>query len=728
MAHAAPTPPVRPAFPGAPNPLGASFHRENGRDRTRFAVHAPDADGVEVCLIAPDGSEDRIALPEQTFGVWHGEVDGVAPGQWYGYRCHGQWDPGAGIRLNPAKLLLDPWGTRVIGDVGDPVALRSFEDDPFGAPSTVDSRGHTPLSVVTTPLDPVTPSHPRVPWEDTVVYEMHVGAFTARHPDIPERERGSYLGLAHPRVLEYLTGLGVTAVELLPVHACLTEESVRARGMRNHWGYSTAGFFAPHPGYAAEPGREIAEFATMVRALHDAGLEVILDVVYNHTCEERGDGITLSWRGLDARGYYLLDEHGHDIDLTGCGNTLDASSPIVVRMIVDSLRHWAGLGVDGFRFDLASALGRRGGGEFDPRAAVFSAIAADPVLTRCKLIAEPWDATADGYRVGGFEPPWSEWNDRFRDVVREFWTGSGGVGPLASRVSGSEDLFGSPRRVHHVGHAREPWGGPRRPWASINYVTAHDGFTVADLVSYRRKHNDANREDGRDGTDHNHSVDHGVEGPTDDPDILAARARHVRALLATLLLSTGTPMLLSGDEFGNSWGGNNNAYCVPAGTARTDAWPLDWSRADVTLIAFVRRALALRRAAPALRQPEFFTGRRSRGGNPDLVWFDDTGTEMTEHSWHDGSLRTLQAWIDCADVRSHTADGHLLGDDSWLVVAHAGGPHEITLARPEWFYGTLLLEFDSSRADGAPDPRGPLQCNEILQFTGPTFLVLRAVG
>ncbi|EOM76287.1 glycogen debranching protein GlgX [Rhodococcus rhodnii] len=710
--------------PSSPFPLGSTYSRVAGGGATRFAVHAPDADAVDVRLLGDDGREERVALTEQTYGVWHGVVEGVRPGRHYGYRAHGPWEPRRGVRIAPAKVLLDPWGRRVTGRIGDRAALRAYAGtDPFGERSDVNSWGHTPLSVVAEPDTPAETTHPRTPWEETVIYELHVGSFTARRTDIPREVRGTYLGLAHPAVIEYLVGLGVTAVELMPVHAIVTEESVHRRGMRNHWGYSTAGFFAPHPGYAVRPGEEIGEFRAMVAALHRAGIEVILDVVYNHTCEERTDGISLSWRGLDCRGYYLLDADGADVDLTGCGNTIDASSPVAVRMITDSLRYWATvMGVDGFRFDLATALARRGGASVDPRGALLTAITTDPVLAQCKLIAEPWDATGTGYGLGAFEPAWSEWNDRYRDTVRRFWNGEQVVGEFASRVAGSEDIFGHPRRVGHLGGPLEPWGGRRRPWASINFVTAHDGFSATDLVSYTRKHNEANGENSRDGTDHNHSVNHGVEGPTSDPAVVRARGRHVRALLATLVFSTGTPMLRAGDEFGASTGGNNNTYCVPEETPVADAWPLDWEAADDGLLDFVTRALALRRVSPALRQPEFFSGRAAPDARPDLVWFDRDGVEMTDASWHSPGAVTVQSWIECAAPRAAS------DDDSRLVVAHAGPAAEVRTGRPEWFDGTLVPEFDSSTADGVPTSRDALPAGSVIHLDGPTLLVLRVVG
>ncbi len=496
--------PETPSRPGSPFPLGAHL-TDTG---VRFAVASTVAERVELCLFDggdPAGAaERRVELTERTFDVWHGVVDGVSAGQCYGYRVHAP----LGLPGDPDVVLLDPYARRI----------------------------RDGLAVVTAPGGPDTGPAPEVPWEQTVIYELHVGSFTAAHPEVPAALRGTYLGLAQPAVLQHLRALGVTAVELLPVHAFLDEPSVRARGMRNHWGYSTAGYFAPHPSYASTPGAEVGEFRTMVAALHSVGIEVILDVVYNHTCEGGADGPVLSLRGLDSTGYYLHSPDGRLLDLTGCGNTIDPASPMAVRLVLDSLRYWAqDMGVDGFRFDLASVLGRPRGGPFDPRAPLLTAIATDPVLSRRKLIAEPWDATGPGYQVGGFEVQFAEWNDRFRDTVRDFWCGSAPLGELASRLSGSADLYAASRR---------------RPWASVNFVTAHDGFTLRDLVSYQRKHNDANGEDNRDGTDDNHSGNHGVEGDTDDAAVLAARARHVRALAATLLLSTGTPMLLAGDELG----------------------------------------------------------------------------------------------------------------------------------------------------------------------------------
>ncbi|MBJ8343464.1 glycogen debranching protein GlgX [Antrihabitans sp. YC2-6] len=696
--------------PQSPFPLGATIVTGG----TQFAVHAPEATRVELCLVDGEGDERRIDLPHQTYGIWHGLAEGIGAGQRYGYRVHGPWEPIRGRRCNPHKLLLDPYARQITGRVGDNSALLGYADEAFGEPSTVDSLGHVPLSVVTASRTTGVGERLETAWAETVLLEVHVGSYTARHPGVPVADRGKYLGLASPAVVDHLHEIGVTALELLPVHAFITEPSVRARGMRNHWGYSTGSYFAPHPGYASAPGEEVAEFRSMVDGLHAAGIEVVLDVVYNHTCEHSVWGPTISWRGFDAPGYYMLDDDGCDIDLTGCGNTVDGYSPVVARMVCDSLRYWySDLGVDGFRFDLASALARDGLGPFDSRAPLLTAIFSDPTLARAKLIAEPWDATAAGYQVGNFGSQWSEWNDKFRDDVRRFWLADRGVRDLASRIAGSEDLFGTVRL-------------DRRPWASVNFVTAHDGFTVADVVSYENKHNDANGEDSKDGADHNASANHGVEGPTDDPAVLAARGRHARALLATLLVSTGTPMLLGGDELGRSQGGNNNAYCVPEEASPQDSWAIDWPGADDPWVAFVSALTRLRRSAPALRQPEFFDGRNTPTGHPDLVWFGADGVEMTVDAWHDDSRRTLQAWIDESDVRI-AADGEdPKRDSSWLLIFHSGGPADLTTGRPEWFDGELEPVFDSSDPLGTPADMGTLAAGAVVSVSGQTVLALRS--
>jgi glycogen operon protein len=667
---------------GRPFPLGA--HPEAGG--VRFAVSAPPADAVEVCLISEDGTEERVRLTERTFGVWHGLISGVTPGQRYGYRVHGPYDPSRGLRCNPAKILVDPYATRITGALTDLDAALGYVGDPMhGGPSPVDSLGSVPLSVVTSPGGPDTGVKPEVPFEEAVVYELHVRGFTKRHPAVPEHLRGTYLGLAHPAVVEHLVRLGVTTVELLPVQAFVDEPSLVKAGRHNYWGYSPLSWFAPHPGYASEPGREVEEFRTMVSALHAAGIEVLIDVVYNHTCEGGPDGPTLCYRGFDAPGYYLHIEGGGTLDITGCGNTTEAGSPQFVRLVTDSLRYWATqMGVDGFRFDLASTLGRPGGRGFDRASAMLTAITTDPLLSRCKLIAEPWDATGDGYRVGDFGVQWAEWNGRYRDTVRDFWRGMTNVRDLAYRLSGSSDLYADDLR---------------RPWQSINFVTAHDGFTLRDLVSYNEKHNLANGEDNRDGTNDNRSWNCGVEGDTADAAVLALRARQARNLFATLLLSTGTPMITAGDEQWRTQLGNNNAYCLDDETSWVD-WEL--SPEAEAVLAFARRVINLRADSPALRQPAFFDGRTTPSGAPDLVWFRPDGEEMAETDWFDDGRRFLGMWIDGSTSLSRSRDGELVSDHSWLLYLHAGPDAlEVTLPGAE-YGGRWEPVLDTTTADGSP--------------------------
>jgi glycogen operon protein len=676
----------------------------------RFAVSSSAAEAVELCLISEEGTERRVELPDRTFGIWHGIVAGVTPGQRYGYRVHGPYNPARGLRSNPAKLLIDPYTRRITGPLPALLPALGYVGDPMtGAPSRGDSLGHVPLSVVTSPGGPDTGIRPDVPFEETVLYELHVRGFTKLHPDVPEHQRGTYLGLTHPSVVEYLIRLGVTAVELMPVHAFVDEPALLRRGAHNYWGYSTLGFFAPHPGYASEPGQELAEFRTMVAALHAAGIEVIMDVVYNHTCEGPVGGPTLCLRGLDAPAYYLLDRDGLDVDLSGCGNTLNPASPTVVRMVVDSMRYFADeLGVDGFRLDLATALGRPHGGEFNPHSPLLTAITTDPVLARRKLIAEPWDATAAGYRIGQFAPQWTEWNGRFRDGVRDFWRGGVGLRDLAYRLSGSEDLYAA---------------NTRRPWASVNFITAHDGFTLRDLVSYQQKHNEANGEDGRDGTDDNRAWNCGVEGETDDPAVLARRDQQARNLMATLLLSTGTPMICAGDERWRTQRGNNNPYALDDETSWVD-WTSNERAED--MLAFTRRLTLLRAKSPALRQPQFFDGRPTRSGEPDLVWFRPDGMPMTDTDWFDDDRRTIGMWIDGSESLSRDRDGELVPDDSWLLLLHAGDePMDVKL--PGYHYGTQFAPvLDSRSRRGVPASPAPYEPGAVVTLPARGLLVFRA--
>ncbi len=673
----------------APHRLGVHLV-DDGVD---VAVLASHADAVELCLLHPDPSspdgwgERRIALRGPVHGVWHAHVPGVRAGQRYGFRAHGRWDPAAGLRYNPAKLLVDPYARGLVGDVVLGQAVHGHRVDEHGGTpghppelDPTDSRSSVPHAVVVDERwDVEDAPRPQVPWEDTVIYEAHVRGLTQQLPGVPPELRGTYAGLAHPATIDHLRGLGVTTVELLPIHAMVSEPHLVRRGLTNYWGYNTLGFFAPNPSYATRSAQEagpqavLAEVKGMVHLLHRAGLEVLLDVVYNHTCEGGTDGLHLSWRGLDPTVYYLHDggTPARFADVTGCGNSLDFRRPRVVQMALDSLRYWvADIGVDGFRFDLAVTLGRDDDG-FTPHHPFLVGLQTDPVLAGTKLVVEPWDVGPGGWRTGAFPPPLAEWNDRFRNAVRSFWLADPaqaahgrpghGVRDLATRLAGSADLFGysDPPLLRGV-------------VASINYVTAHDGFTLADLVSYEHKRNEANGEQNRDGTDDNRSWNHGVEGPVRDevvvPEVMPLRRRSMRNLLGTLLLSAGTPMITAGDEIGRTQRGNNNAYCLDDETSWVD-WDLEpWQR---DLLATTRHLLHLRRTHPALRTSSFFRGQ-PRGGAPwpDLDWRLADGSPFDHHTWHDAGVRTLQM------VRSTPA-----GASALLVVNGTLDVAEVVLAR-----------------------------------------------
>ncbi len=664
---------------GAPKPLVPRLGAHPDDRGTSFAVFSR-GDDVELCLLDDDGGQRVVRLPDRTNDVWHGYVEGVRPGQRYGYRVHGPWDPGHGHRFNPAKLLTDPYARALQGDLRLDDAV--LGPDPAADDSVADTRDSAPFVPHSVVVDPAYDwrgdRRPEVPWADTVVYELHVKGFTAAHPGVPEHLRGTYAGLAHPAAIDHLVGLGVTTVELLPVHHFTSEPALLRRGKVNYWGYNSLGFFAPHAGYSAagSHGEQVAEFRDMVRALHAAGLEVLLDVVYNHTAEGGADGPVLSWRGLDNAAYYRLLGGRRYVDVTGCGNTLDLRHPRTLAMATDSLRYWVQeMHVDGFRFDLAPALAR-GTDAFEKHGTFLSVLAQDPVLSSVKLVAEPWDVGPGGYQLGGFPAPWAEWNDRYRDTVRESWLGGhgsawshvGGVRDLAYRLAGSSDLFES-----------------RGPLASVNFVTAHDGFTLHDLVSYDRKHNEANGEDNRDGTDVNHSWNGGVEGSTDDPELLALRRRLMRNLLTTLLVSTGVPMLTAGDESGRTQSGNNNAYC----TDDESSW-LSWDHTpwQQDLLAWTRALLALRRANPALRSDEFFEGRPAHAdGRKDLAWFGPDGREMTPERWFAHDLRVLGLYLSAEPVADLEMAPSLL-----VLVNSGGGPSGFRLPGPPWgsAYDVLL--------------------------------------
>ena len=651
--------------------------RPGGAD---IAVYAGNAEGVDLCLFEPGDergeSERRIPLPERAHGWWWAFVEGLAPGQRYGLRAHGRWAPDEGLRYNERKLLLDPYARAVEGEVrlgpesyAHKVRRTDWRGDGL-IPSDLDSAAHMPRGVVLgNGFDWGGVEPPDTSLAESVVYEVHVKNFTRRHPGIPEELRGTYAGLAHPAAIAHLHRLGVTAVELLPVHTFTHEAHVVQRGLTNHWGYNTLGFFAPHAAYAstADPLGVLAEFKGMVRLLHEAGIEVILDVVYNHTAEGDGLGPTFSWRGLDGEAYYRLDDRGGHVDFTGCGNSLNLRHPIVAQMVLDSMRYWVEeCHVDGFRFDLAVTLGRGRTSEYDPDHPFLIAVRTDPVLSRVKLIAEPWDLGPDGWRTGQFPPPFLEWNDRFRDTVRTFWLSDvraarhghpgHGVRDLATRLAGSQDLF----------HARD-----RGPLASVNFVTAHDGFTMADLTAYNRKHNGANGEGNRDGTDDNRSFNHGREGWADASEsILTARRRSIRNLFATLLLSAGVPMINAGDEFGRSQWGNNNPYCLDIEDIWFD-WDLEaWQEDLLETAAFL---VGLRRDHPVLRQRTFFTGHAvDDDGSVDVAWFGAHGAPLSREEWESGGTNTLVMLL----------DGGWIGTHSILIVLH-GAAESGTVTLPD---------------------------------------------
>ncbi|MEU3174266.1 glycogen debranching protein GlgX [Streptomyces sp. NPDC007000] len=676
-----------PAWSGRPYPLGA-VHDAGG---TNFALFSEVAEGVELVLVDDSGRHTTVPLTEADGFVWHGYLPGVGPGQRYGYRVHGPWAPAAGHRCNPAKLLLDPYATAVDGQIDNHPSL--YERRPDG-PDPADSAGHTMLGVVTDPaFDWGEDNGPGRPYADTVIYEAHVKGMTRTHPDVPAELRGTYAGLAHPAVVDHLTSLGVTAVELMPVHRFVQDGVLQSRGLANYWGYNTIGYFAPHNAYAAHGtrGQQVTEFRTMVRTLHAAGLEVILDVVYNHTAEGNEKGPTLSFRGIDNSAYYRLvdGDWSHYYDTTGTGNSLLMRHPYVLQLIMDSLRYWVTeMHVDGFRFDLAATLARQFH-EVDRLSAFFDLIQQDPVISRVKLIAEPWDVGEGGYQVGNFPQLWSEWNGKYRDAVRDFWrTEPHTLGEFASRLTGSSDLYAHSRRL---------------PRASVNFVTAHDGFTLRDLVSYNDKHNTANGEGNRDGESHNRSWNSGAEGDTDDPSVLELRARRQRNFLATLLLSQGIPMLSHGDEVGRSQHGNNNAYCQDNEISWIDWKPTVEQRA---LLDFTRRVISLRIAHPVLRRRRFFHGgpaSRAGRGLPDLVWLLPDAEEMTDVDWRRPDAHSVGVFLNGDAIAEPDPRGRRLVDDSFLLLLNSHG-EPVDFHLPAAAYGerwTALI--DTADPDGVPD-------------------------
>jgi glycogen operon protein len=674
---------------GLPHPRGATWDG-NG---TNFALFSAHATKVEVCLFSSDGKRetDRIELPEYTNQIFHGYLPDIGPATFYGYRVHGPYEPEAGHRFNPNKLLLDPYARAHAGKLTwDPAVfgyrMESGDDLTF---DDRDSAAFVPKCVV---VDPNfdwrgEPGRQAVPWDHTVIYETHVKGFTQLHPDVPQKLRGTYAGLGTPAAIKHIKSLGVTSVELLPIHTFIDDSQLLEKGLRNYWGYNSIGFFAPDPRYAADVPNSLREFKEMVARFHDAGLEVILDVVYNHTAEGNERGPTLSFKGIDNLSYYRLlpDQKRYYINDTGTGNTVNLSHPRVMQMVTDSLRYWVQeMHVDGFRFDLGTILAREPHG-FDEQSGFLKACGQDPTLEAVKLIAEPWDCGPGGYQVGGFPPGWAEWNDKFRDVVRDFWRGEAPATSLTPRLCASGELFNQ---------------GGRRAWACVNFVTAHDGFTLNDIVTYDVKHNEANGEDNNDGSSDNRSCNHGVEGPTDDAAINAVRERQIRNMLATLILSQGTPMLLAGDEFGRTQDGNNNAYCQDSEIS----W-LDWDIAEKgqALIRFTRKLIELRHRYPMLRRARFLTGDYNEElGIKDVTWVNANGAEMQPDDWEDGSMKCFGMLMDgraqVTGVRKRGQDAILL-----LVINGYAGVVDFTLPEVPEANGWVRL-VDTNAPDDTKQP------------------------
>jgi isoamylase len=694
-------------WPGAAYPLGATWDGSG----TNFALFSEVAERVQLCLFDDGGTETRLELTEVDGFVWHCYLPSVGPGQRYGYRVTGPYDPRSGHRCNPAKLLLDPYGKAVDGVVHWDDALLGYRTDAPDRPSSTDSAPFMPRNVVVNPyFDWTGDRQLRIPYHQTAIYEAHVRGLTIRHPQVPAELRGTYAGLASPPVIEHLTRLGITAIELMPVHEYVPERELGTRGLTNYWGYNTIGFFAPHDGYsgAAEPHGQVAEFKSMVKALHAAGIEVILDVVYNHTAESGAQGPTLSFRGIDNAAYYRLDDNDPSryLDYTGCGNSLNARHPHSLQLIMDSLRYWVlDMHVDGFRFDLAAALARELH-EVDRLSAFFELVQQDPVVSQVKLIAEPWDVGAGGYQVGKFPPLWTEWNGKYRDTVRDLWRGQPGTLPdFASRLAGSSDLYET---------------SARRPVASINFVTCHDGFTLRDLVSYDRKHNEPNGDGNRDGTDDNRSWNCGAEGPADDPAITELRARQVRNFLVTLFCSQGVPMLLAGDELGRTQHGNNNAYCQDNETSWID-WEAAGKHAD--LLDFTCSLLALRRDHPVFRRRRFFSGTApGNTGLGDITWLTPAGTEMTLTDWGSDE-RALAVLLNGDAITEPGPRGEAIADQSFLLLFNAAD-QPVTFRLPDASPAAWVMVIDT--ASPAPAAADPAPAASQLTVTGRAVAVLRA--
>jgi len=641
-------------WPGEPYPLGANF---NGMG-TSFSLFSEVAEKVDLCLFDEKGKETRVPLPEVTGYCWHGYLPEVQPGQRYGFRVHGPWDPANGHRCNPTKLLLDPYAKAIDGRVqwNEAVFPYHFQGEPETR-NEIDSAPFMPRSVVHQPhFDWSGDRRLQLPWHETIIYETHVRGHTVTHPDVAPGLRGTYAGLAQPAVIEYLRELGITAVELMPIHYFIHDKHLVDRGLQNYWGYNSIGYFAPHGGYASDkrPGAAVAEFKQMVKTLHQAGMEVILDVVYNHTAEGNHLGPMLCFKGIDNAYYYrLTDDMRYYMDYTGTGNSLNMRNPHVLQLLMDSLRYWVlEMHVDGFRFDLAATLARELH-DVERLSAFFDLIQQDPVVSQVKLIAEPWDVGEGGYQVGNFPPVWTEWNGKYRDCVRDFWRGEDQLlGEFASRFTGSSDLYENTSRL---------------PYASINFVTAHDGFTLNDLVSYNEKHNEANGEENHDGESYNRAWNCGAEGPTEDPAVLHLRKKQKRNFLATLLLSQGVPMLLGGDEIGRTQEGNNNAYCQD----NQISW-YNWERADEDLLGFCQRLIRYRKDHPVFRRRRWFQGRPIHGGDiKDIAWFSKAGEQMAEPDWGQGSVKSLGVFLNGETIPNPNPRGEPVIDDNFYLIFNA---------------------------------------------------------
>jgi isoamylase len=709
-------------WPGTPYPLGATWDGWG----TNFALFSEAAERVELCLFSGledegDGplAEERVEMTEVDGFVWHVYLPGIAPGQRYGYRVHGPYDPPCGLRCDGSKLLLDPYGKAVEGDIRWDESLFDYQ---FGNPkkrNTTDSAPNMPKNVVINPFfDWGHDRAPQIPYHETVIYEAHVRGLTLRHPDVPEHQRGTYAGLAHPVVIAHLQRVGITAVELMPVHQFVPEQSLVARGLTNYWGYNTIGFLAPHNRYssAGQRGEQVDEFKAMVKALHEAGIEVILDVVYNHTAEGDHMGPTLSFRGIDNGAYYRLDGSApwRYLDYTGCGNSLNARHPHALQLVMDSLRYWIlEMHVDGFRFDLAAALARELH-DVDRLSTFFDLVQQDPMVSQVKLIAEPWDVGEGGYQVGNFPSLWTEWNGKYRDTVRDFWRGRPeAIGEFASRLTGSSDLYAS---------------SGRRPFASINFVTCHDGFTLHDLVSYNHKHNEANGEGNRDGTDDNRSWNCGVEGPADDPAIYELRARQKRNFLVTLFLSQGVPMLLAGDEMGRTQGGNNNAYCQDNETSWLDWDPNSLAEAERDLLQFTETLARLRRDHPVFRRRRFFRGRRAPDDETsDITWLTPAGQEMTQDDWRAGYARSLAALLNGEAISEPDPRGGRIVDTKFLLLFNAHhNPLTFTLPEASLASGWEVV-IDTRTAEASDEENGvALMPKSEVEVGGRAVVVLQS--